>query len=602
MSTLVVIWRLVRFTPRLYAASMFLQIARLGILIVPGLIVQQLFDLLARETHFTPAFWWLIALLVAVALARVAALLGGILVEQTGYFISAGLLRTNAFARLLGRPDARALAFPAGDIINRLDKDAGLLAAFVAGTNMQIGMAVGAIVALVLMARVDPFITAVVLVPFGVVTFVAQIATRYLYAYNRASREADSAASAFLGELFGAAQAIQVAGAEERAVARLRHINGIRRRAALKDVLLNHVLITSLVENVAQIGAGIVVLLVGQSLRAGTFTVGDFALFVYALPRISDFTMWTGRTYAVYRQAEVSLARLLAAIPDTAAHELVAPAAVPLRDRPLLVQPIVRAEADRLMTLDITNLSYRYPGSEQGIWDVDLRLERGQFTVVTGQVGAGKTTLLRVLLGALPCHGGEIRWNGRLVADPPAFFVPPRCAYAAQAPRLFSETLRENLLLGLPYDQEALAHVLYQAVFDRDIAALEHGLDTVVGPRGVRLSGGQVQRAAVARMLLRDAELLVFDDVSSALDVETEQALWERIAARSGATLLVVSHRPAILRRAGRILVLKNGRVAAEGTLESLLATSADMRQLWRGDSSARPGLQRLDPPAGFVR
>ena len=215
---------------------------------------------------------------------------------------------------------------------------------------------------------------------------------------------------------------------------------------------------------------------------------------------------------------------------------------------------------------------------------IDLRIQPGTFNVVTGRIGAGKTTFLRTVLGVLPLQSGEIRWNGESVADPKTFFAPPRCAYTPQVPRLFSETLADNILMGLPGGEEVLQRAVRLGVMEEDLPTLELGLETMVGPRGVKLSGGQVQRTAAARMFVREAELYVFDDLSSALDVETENLLWDRVfAARQGACL-VVSHRRPALQRADQIVVLKEGRVEAVGTLQELLTSCEEMQRLWRGD------------------
>ncbi len=581
MTALGLIWRLARFSPWHYLAmGTLVLLAGYLFPLVPGLVVREILNTLTGRAAAGWNVQSLLALLAAVGLAQAVASVASGVAESSLQVVVNTLLRRNMLERVLDRPGAQALPSSSGEAISRFRNDVQQVSGYVIWTADPVGQLLTFVFGLTVLARIDPALTLVVLAVLLAVVVLTSLAVGRLEAYRKANQEAIGEVTGLLGELFGAVLAVKVAGAEQRVVEHLRTINERGRRAGVRDQVFTNFFL-GVPQNAANVGAGLLLLAGAETMQGGRLTVGDFALFVSYLGTLAQAMSWVGVYLTQYRQMLVSLDRAQTMMQGSPPEQLVRHAPLHLRHGPPALPDLAPTDGDRIERLEARHLSYRYPDSGRGITGIDLVLERGTFTVITGRVGAGKTTLLRVLLGLLPRAYGEILWNGHSVEDPGTFLVPSRVAYTPQAPRLFSESLRNNVLMGLPDRDGRLERAMRAAVLERDLASLGQGLDTLVGPRGTKLSGGQLQRAGAARMLVREPELLVVDDLSSALDFETELELWERLTKQRSATILAVSHRPVALRRANQIVVLVDGRVMDRGRLEELLERCEDMRRLW---------------------
>ncbi|MGN6483637.1 MAG: ABC transporter ATP-binding protein, partial [Thermomicrobiales bacterium] len=581
-------WQIIRalagVEPRVFVLAGFGIFTSMYLLtLVPGLILQRFFDDLSGGAAAGANMWTLLGLLVAVAVVRSCTLLVSSAESVLHIYVEA-LMRKNVLRRILTHPGAHSVPVSSGEAVSRLRDDARAISMFLSWTFDPIGQVFMLAVSIAILARIDPILTVGVFVPLLLtIVLVVRMETR-IVRFRKANQEAIGNVTGLLGEMFGAVQAVKAAGAEDRVIGQFRAINAARRTASINDVVFNTFLQT-VSGNLANVGTGILLLLAASKLRTGEFTVGDFTLFVSYLGGLSVTAGFIGQYLTQWRQVPVSVDRLTALLQGAPASDLMAHRPTFLRGPLPALPPVPAPDGNPLRTLELRNLTYRYPETGRGVEDISFAVERGSLTVITGRIGSGKTTLVRALLGLLTPDRGDVRWNDAVVEQPGTFFVPPHSAYLPQWPRLFSEPLRDNILLGLSEDGVDLDAAIYAAVMERDIASLEDGLDTMVGIRGTKLSGGQVQRAATARMFVRVADLYVLDDLSSALDVETERLLWQRLATHPDVTALVVSHRRPALLQADRIIVLDDGRVVAEGTLTELLESSPVMRMLWHGEA-----------------
>ncbi|MDB5085657.1 MAG: transporter related protein, partial [Bacilli bacterium] len=455
------IWRLLRFRPSLYLINGLLWGIFHSMPALFGLGMQWFFD---RATSGSGNYLWLAVPLILVALARVT---------RVGVFFVAffkwvtyiyhlqAVLRTNMLSGILRWPGRNLPASP-GEAMSRFREDVDEVIEYVESWTDFWGRLAYAVIAIGVMVRINWRITAVAVLPLIVVTLLNNLSGNRARRYGRLNREATGRITGFIAEIFGAVQAVKLGQAEDHVLNRFLQLNQERREAALKDNLFKQWM-QSLNRHVLNICTGVILLMCGAEMRAGHFTVGDFALFTSYLGTFSFSISLFGYMVFQHQRLRVSLGRMRILFRPGEQDRIAEHSDIHLYTDPPIPAVPVKVSSEQLLSLEVKGLTYTYPNSDRGVFDVNFHVHRGKFLVITGRIGSGKSTLLRSLLGLLPKTSGNIVWNSQDVEHPADFLVPPRTAYTPQVPRLFSDPLRENITQGRDASIDLLGHAIRSA-------------------------------------------------------------------------------------------------------------------------------------------
>jgi ATP-binding cassette, subfamily B, multidrug efflux pump len=494
-------------------------------------------------------------------------------------------VKSQIFKHLVTQPQRFFDTNRPGDLISRGTNDVNSMRALIGFGTLQLFNVIFVLsLTLAQMFWIDSFLTMLVLVPLSLGGLFMGIAVKKLFALVvRLLKQLGHLSDRILESYSGAA-VIQSYDAFEAANRRFDERNDEFLEISISMLKIRSFLMP-IVSLVGELCVVLVLFVGGHKVieEGSSFTLGQLSAFIAYITILVNGLRSLGFLVGATQRGYLALGRIYEILDQPPGRTLDG-------EHPAFV--------DMETTFEIRDLSFTYPGAaEPTLRNISLTIEAGQTVGVFGYTGSGKTTLMSILARVYDPPVNTVFLNGVDILDIPVHNYWSIVALSRQSSFLFSHTIRENIALNTldseGVDEPRLAAAVRDAAFQSEIEHFSKGLDTRVGERGVTLSGGQRQRASLARLFYRDFEVVLLDDVMSAVDHATENTLIDAVYRRSEAqTKLLVSHRTSVLTRADKIIVLKNGQLIDQGAHESLIRRDGPYQeafQLQQEESSRSP-------------
>ncbi len=477
--------------------------------------------------------------------------------------------KVDLFSRMMSLPQDFFATHGMGDLISRLANDIGHLRVFFAFGMLQIfNMIFLLIFTIAKMVSVNPRLTAICLSPLLLMLVMTKYVLPRMHQFSRLNQDALGRLTNRVTEAFVNVHVIQANAAEKAFLARAETENQEVYSTNMKVIMLR-TLFFPLMASLTGISQLLVLFYGGHEIIAGRLSVGDILAFnIYLATLAFPFTS-IGIILGVYKRSKTALERLDVFF-VTQPEKNFGTAQQPRKTS----QPV----------FEVKDLTFQYPDSTDDTRGNALRhisfiLNPGESLGIFGPVGSGKSTLFRLLTRLYDAPRGTVFFHGVDILDWDPQELRRHVGYALQSVHLFSDSIRDNLTFGMNENvsETEIDKALHAAVMDGEVAGFEAGLETKVGEKGIRLSGGQKHRLALARLFLRPYEALILDDVLAAVDNQTEAHLIDSIKQRKAA-VLIASHRIPALKACHKILYLKDGAVLDQGSYAELVQRHPEMR------------------------